>query len=43
VSFDHPKLTSWRRFSRELHKLGIDDRQFLGPRKSVYEALKRDR
>jgi DNA phosphorothioation-associated putative methyltransferase len=39
VSSEHPKLRSWRRFSRQLRKLGIDDRQFLGPRKSVFEAL----
>lgn len=41
VSAEHPKLNSWRRFSRELRKLGIDDSRFLGPRKSEYEALRR--
>mgnify|MGYP000344958849 FL=1 len=40
VSPDHPKLTAWRRFSRELRKLGVDDSHFLGPRKSEYEALR---
>jgi hypothetical protein len=40
VSPGHLKLTSWKRFSRELRKLGIDASRFLGPRKLVFEALR---